>query len=180
MVTKEFLQLRRDRITFGMIVGIPIVQLTLFGFAINTDPKHMPTALIIADQSEFTRTFVQAMTTSEYFRIIGELPDQEAGRAALAQGRAQFVVTIPADFTTKLLRGERPSILPRGRRLGPYRDQRRTRGVVAALSRWSRARTSPGRCNRCAVSPRRSRSRSSASTTRSRSRSTTSCRDSWA
>ena len=62
--SKEFLQLRRDRVTFGMIVGIPIIQLALFGYAINTDPKHMPTALIVADNSEFTRTFVQAMKTS--------------------------------------------------------------------------------------------------------------------
>ena len=111
MVTKEFLQLRRDRVTFGMIVGVPIIQLTLFGYAINTDPKHMPTALIIGDQSEFTRTFVQAMATSDYFKLIGELPDEEAGRQALAQGKAQFVVSIPADFTKSLLRGERPSIL---------------------------------------------------------------------
>jgi ABC-2 type transport system permease protein len=111
MVAKEFLQLRRDRVTFGMIVGIPIVQLTLFGYAINTDPKHMPTALIVADNSEFTRTLVQAMRTSEYFAIVGELPDEEAGRAALAQGSAQFVLTIPADFTQKLLRGERPSVV---------------------------------------------------------------------
>jgi ABC-2 type transport system permease protein len=111
MVGKEFLQLRRDRVTFAMIVGIPIIQLTLFGYAINTDPKHMPTALIVADQSEFTRTFVQAMRSSDYFRIVGELPDEEAGRTALAQGTAQFVVTIPPDFTRRLLRGERPSIL---------------------------------------------------------------------
>jgi ABC-2 type transport system permease protein len=111
MVTKEFLQLRRDRVTFGMIVGIPIIQLTLFGYAINTDPKHMPTALIVSDHSEFTRTFVQAMTTSDYFRVVGEVPDEEAGRTALAQGTAQFVLTIPPDFTKKLLRGERPSIL---------------------------------------------------------------------
>jgi len=111
MVTKEFLQLRRDRVTFGMIVGIPIVQLTLFGYAINTDPKHMPTALIVADNSEFTRTFVQAMKTSEYFSIVAELPSEESGRAALARGSAQFVLTIPADFTQKLLRGERPSMV---------------------------------------------------------------------
>jgi ABC-2 type transport system permease protein len=111
MVTKEFLQLRRDRVTFGMIVGIPIVQLTLFGYAINTDPKHMPTALIVADNSEFTRTFVQAMKTSEYFSIVAELPNEESGRAALARGSAQFVLTIPADFTQKLLRGERPSMV---------------------------------------------------------------------
>jgi ABC-2 type transport system permease protein len=111
MVTKEFLQLRRDRVTFGMIIGVPIVQLTLFGYAINTDPKHMPTALIVADNSEFTRTFVQAMRTSEYFNIVGELADEEAGRTALARGTAQFVLTIPADFTRKLLRGERPSMV---------------------------------------------------------------------
>jgi ABC-2 type transport system permease protein len=111
MVGKEFLQLRRDRVTFAMIVGIPVIQLTLFGYAINTDPKHMPTALIVADHSEFTRTFVQAMRSSDYFRIVGELPDEEAGRTALAQGTAQFVVTIPPDFTRRLLRGERPSIL---------------------------------------------------------------------
>ena len=111
IVTKEFRQLRRDRVTFAMIVGIPIVQLALFGYAINTDPKHMPTALVVGDRSEFTRTFVQALATSDYFRITGELPDDEAGRAALAQGTAQFVVTIPADFTRRLLRGERPAIL---------------------------------------------------------------------
>jgi len=111
MVGKEFLQLRRDRVTFAMIVGIPIIQLTLFGYAINTDPKHMPTALIVADHSEFTRSFVSALSTSDYFRIIGELPNEEAGRTALAQGTAQFVVTIPPDFTRRLLRGERPALL---------------------------------------------------------------------
>ena len=111
MLVKEFRQLARDRITFAMIVGIPIIQLTLFGFAINTDPKHMPTALIVADNSEFTRTFVQAMKTSEYFSIVAQLPNEESGRAALARGSAQFVLTIPADFTQKLLRGERPSMV---------------------------------------------------------------------
>jgi ABC-2 type transport system permease protein len=71
----------------------------------------MPTALIVADHSEFTRSFVQALRTSDYFRIVGELPDENAGRTALAQGTAQFVVTIPPDFTRRLLRGERPAIL---------------------------------------------------------------------
>ena len=111
MVTKEFLQLRRDRITFGMIVGVPIIQLTLFGYAINADPRHMPTAIIAADASEFTRSVVAAMKISDYFEIVGELPDEEAGHRALARGEAQFVLTIPADFTRKLLRGERPSLL---------------------------------------------------------------------
>ena len=75
IVLKEFLQLKRDRITFAMIVGLPVVQLALFGFAINTDPKHLPTAVILADQSPFSRSFVAAMENSEYFRIV------EIGRA---------------------------------------------------------------------------------------------------
>ena len=111
MVTKEFLQLRRDRITFGMIVGIPIIQLTLFGYAINTDPKHMPTAIIAADASDVTRSMISAMTMSDYFDIVGMLPDEEAGRTMLARGDAQFVLTIPPGFTRALLRGERPSLL---------------------------------------------------------------------
>ena len=111
MVGKEFLQLRRDRVTFAMIVGIPLIQLTLFGYAINTDPKHMPTAIIAADNSEFTRSFVAALKTTDYFEIIEELPDEESGRAALARGDVQFVVTIPVDFTRRLLRGEGPALL---------------------------------------------------------------------
>jgi ABC-2 type transport system permease protein len=111
IVLKEFLQLRRDRITFGMIVGLPIVQLALFGFAINTDPKHLPTAVIIHEQSEFSRSFVAAMTNSAYFDIVEILPDEEAGRRALAQGKVQFVLNVPADFSRKLLRGEHPSLL---------------------------------------------------------------------
>ena len=111
MVGKEFLQLRRDRITFAMIVGIPIIQLILFGYAINADPKHMPTAILAYDSSEFTRSFIAAMAVSDYFEIVGELPSEEAGRRALAIGTAQFVLTIPAGFTRGLLRGERPSLL---------------------------------------------------------------------
>ena len=111
MVLKEFLQLKRDRITFGMVVGIPLVQLALFGYAINTDPKHMPTVVIAADHSEFTRSFLAALEQSEYFRIVGEAPDEAAGRAALARGEAVFVLNVPANFTRDLLRGERPALL---------------------------------------------------------------------
>jgi ABC-2 type transport system permease protein len=111
IVLKEFLQLRRDRITFAMIVGIPIVQLTLFGYAINTDPREMPTALIVADASEFTRSVAAAMQTSGYFRIVSGIDDEDAARHALAQGRVQFVVSIPVDFARRLARGERPSLL---------------------------------------------------------------------
>ncbi|GAB3630556.1 ABC transporter permease [Pandoraea terrae] len=111
VVSKEFLQLRRDRVTFAMIVGVPLVQLTLFGFAINTDPKHLPTAALVQDHSEFSRSFVAAMKNAEYFRFTEDLASEEAGRAALAQGRVQFVLNIPPDFSRRLVRGERPAIL---------------------------------------------------------------------
>ena len=111
MVLKEFLQLRRDRLTFAMIIAIPLAQLTLFGFAINTDPKQMPMAIISADESDITRTLVAALKCTGYFNIIGRLPDEEAGRRALAQGKVLFVLTIPADFTRSLLRNEHPSLL---------------------------------------------------------------------
>lgn len=111
MVLKEFLQLRRDRLTFGMIVGIPIMQLFLFGFVINTDPKQMPTAIIGSDHSEITRSLVASMKASGYFKIVGELPNEKAGLEALSRGTVQFVLNIPAGFTRSLLRGERPSLL---------------------------------------------------------------------
>ena len=111
MVLKEFLQLKRDRITFGMVVGIPLVQLALFGYAINTDPKHMPTAVIAADRSEFTRSFIASLERTDYFRIVQELPDEAAGRSALMRGDVMFVLNIPAGFTRDLLRGEQPALL---------------------------------------------------------------------
>ncbi|MEF9480815.1 MULTISPECIES: ABC transporter permease [unclassified Ralstonia] len=111
VVLKEFLQLRRDRVTFAMMIGIPIMQLFLFGFAINADPKHLLTGVIAADQSEFTRSFLASMRNSDYFDLATTLPDETAGREALAKGQLQFVVTIPPDFTRRLLRGEKPSLL---------------------------------------------------------------------
>jgi ABC-2 type transport system permease protein len=111
VVRKEFLQLRRDRITFAMIILLPIIQLTLFGYAINSDPKHLLTGLLVQDQSEFTRTYVEGMKASTYFDVVGEFPDEQAARTALARGKVQFVLTIPPDFTRQLLRGERPALL---------------------------------------------------------------------
>ena len=111
IVLKEFLQLKRDRITFGMVVGMPIIQLILFGYAINTDPKHLPTAVVIGEPSEFTRSYLAAMKTSGYFDFVAELTSEEAARAALARSDVQFVVSFPSDFTRKLLRGEHPALL---------------------------------------------------------------------
>lgn len=111
VVLKEFLQLRRDRVTFAMMIGIPIMQLFLFGFAINADPKHLLTGVIATDQSEFTRSFLASMRNSDYFDLATTLTDETAGREALAKGQLQFVVSIPPDFTRKLVRGEKPSLL---------------------------------------------------------------------
>ena len=86
VVLKEFLQLRRDRVTFAMMIGIPIMQLFLFGFAINADPKHLLTGVIAADQSEFTRSFLAGMRNSDYFDLAKTLPDETAGREEI--GRA--------------------------------------------------------------------------------------------
>ncbi len=111
IVRKEFLQLKRDRVTFAMIVGIPILQMALFGYAINTDPKHLDTAIISADNTDITRSFVWAMKNSKYFKFVGELPNEAAGREALSRGKVLFVVNIPAGFTRQLLRHEHPSLL---------------------------------------------------------------------
>jgi ABC-2 type transport system permease protein len=111
IVRKEFLQLKRDRVTFAMIVGIPILQMALFGYAINTDPKHLDTAIISGDNTDITRSFVWAMKNSKYFKFVGELPNEAAGREALSRGKVLFVVNIPAGFTRQLLRHEHPSLL---------------------------------------------------------------------
>ncbi|MDO8330419.1 MAG: ABC transporter permease [Fluviicoccus sp.] len=111
VVIKEFIQLGRDRLTFAMMVGIPIMQLTLFGFAINGDPKHLPTVVVAHEQGPFTRSLVSALASSSYFDILAtDLGDEEAGRM-LSAGEVQFALTIPAGFESQVVRGERPAIL---------------------------------------------------------------------
>ncbi|MEP7206044.1 MAG: ABC transporter permease [Casimicrobiaceae bacterium] len=111
IVAKEFIQLRRDRLTFGMIVGIPIVQLVLFGYAINSDPRHLPTAVLSADRSEFTRSLVSSLKNSNYFAFVREVRSEAEAERLLAHGDVQFVLTIPEGFTRALVRGERPAVL---------------------------------------------------------------------
>ena len=111
VVAKEFIQMRRDRLTFAMMVGIPMVQLILFGYAINSDPKHLPTAVYSADNSVFSRTIVWGLHNSSYFDITREAKNEAEIQKLLAQGTVQFAVDIPVDFSRKLLRGERPDLL---------------------------------------------------------------------
>lgn len=108
---KEFTQMRRDRLTFAMLVAIPIMQLILFGFAINTNPKHLPAAVINADISPLTRSFVAALQNTEYFKIVDDhVSDQEAERL-LQKGDVNFVVHIPNHFSRDMVRGESPELL---------------------------------------------------------------------
>jgi ABC-2 type transport system permease protein len=111
VVVKEFIQMRRDRVTFAMMIGIPILQLILFGYAINSDPKHLPTAVYSADNSVFSRTIVWGLRNSSYFDITREAKNEAEIQKLLAQGTVQFTVDIPVDFSRKLLRGERPDLL---------------------------------------------------------------------
>lgn len=108
---KEFLQLRRDRMTFAMLVGIPLIQMLIFGYAINTNPKNLPTITLVYDNSNFTRRIVSGMANSKYFNIIAEVKSDEEVDRYLRNGDALFAVTIPAQFTRDLLKGKNPSIL---------------------------------------------------------------------
>jgi ABC-2 type transport system permease protein len=111
VLAKEFVQMRRDRLTFAMMVGIPIIQLVLFGFAINSDPKHLPTAVLAAESSPFSRTLVRAMENTGYFRVVRVVDTEAAGERLIDTGQVQFLVTVPEDFSRKLQRGERPVLL---------------------------------------------------------------------
>src|ERR1039458_9028257 len=90
IVGKEFIQMRRDRLTFGMMVGIPLLQLVLFGYAINSDPKHLPTAIYSADNSVFSRTIVWGLRNSSYFDVVREPKNEAEIQRLLAQGTVQF------------------------------------------------------------------------------------------
>ncbi|HEX7220443.1 MAG TPA: ABC transporter permease [Burkholderiales bacterium] len=111
IIVKEFIQLKRDRLTFGMIIGIPLLQLILFGYAINADPKRLPTAVLAADAGPYSRTLLSALQTSGYFRIDANVANERELDDLLARGQVQFGVTIPADFERRLVRGERPALL---------------------------------------------------------------------
>ena len=111
IVLKEFIQMKRDRVTFAMMAGIPLMQLLLFGFAINSDPRHLPAALRSADQGPFARTLVAALRQSDYFAFTHEAVTEAEAERLLQVGDVQFVINIPEDFTRKILRGEQPTAL---------------------------------------------------------------------
>jgi ABC-2 type transport system permease protein len=111
IVVKEFVQMRRDRLTFGMMVGIPLMQLLLFGFAINADPRRLPAAVLLADRGPQGRTLLYAIKNSGYFDFVRELSSEKQASDALSRGEVLFVVTIPSDFSRDFVRGDRPVLL---------------------------------------------------------------------
>tara|TARA_R110001592_G_scaffold97408_4_gene279044 strand:+ start:2710 stop:3864 length:1155 start_codon:yes stop_codon:yes gene_type:complete len=108
---KELIQMRRDRLTFAVMLAIPILELVLFGYAINTDPKHLPTAVHAEEYTPQVRSVLAGLEHSDYFDVSMNIPDARTGDHLLASGRAVFVIEIPAGFTERLLRGERPQLL---------------------------------------------------------------------
>ena len=111
MVGKEFVQMRRDRVTFAMMIGIPIMQMIIFGFAINSDPKQLPTVIVAADHSVYSRAIIAAMQNSGYFRVVRTVTSEEEADMLVEEGRVQFVLSIPEQFSRRLLRGENPALL---------------------------------------------------------------------
>lgn len=111
LLVKETIQMRRDRVTFAMMIGIPLVQLMLFGFAINTDPKELPAALVAPTQDRFTRAMVGALELTGYYRFVA--PDATAAEAEemISRGDVVFVVTVPSDFGKRVEKGDAPTIL---------------------------------------------------------------------
>ncbi len=130
IIVKEFIQLKRDRLTFGMIIGIPVLQLILFGYAINADPKRLPTAVLAADSGPYARSLVAALQTSGYYRIDHLATNEAELDELLARGSVQFAVTIPENFSRKLVRGERPVLLIEA----DASDPAATGNAIAALS----------------------------------------------
>ena len=134
IMLKEFIQLKRDRLTFGMIIGIPVLQLILFGFAINSDPKRLPTAVLLADHGMYERTVLWALKNSGYFRIEREARSEQEAEDLLARGEVQFVITVPENFSRRVVRGERPALLVEA----DATDPSATGNAVAALSAIAR------------------------------------------
>lgn len=111
MVVKEFIQMRRDRVTFALMIIMPLIMITLFGYAINSDPKHLPAAMLVNDNGPMGRTVLYSLQNSSYFDFVREIKTESEGRKALERGEVQFVINVPQNFTRDLLRGDRPPIL---------------------------------------------------------------------
>ena len=111
IIIKEFQQMRRERLTFAMAIGVPVMQLILFGYAINNDPKGLPTALVAYDNGPLARSLVAAVQNTGYFHIVAQPATEAQAERLLETGEVQFVLAIPPDFSQRVVRGEKPAVL---------------------------------------------------------------------
>ena len=179
LIIKEMILLRRDRITFAMMIGVPLMQLMLFGFAINSDPKGLPAALVASTQDQFTRAMVTALENTGYYHFTHVGITATEAEFLISRGDVSFVVTVPSDFGTRVLRKDHPQILIEADATDPSvaSGAISTLGTVAAdaLLRETGARPKP------LPAPRASfRSSSTAATTPKASPNTTSSPAFWA
>ncbi|MFV0409207.1 MAG: ABC transporter permease [Paracoccus sp. (in: a-proteobacteria)] len=111
LLVKEVIQMRRDRVTFTMMLLVPLIQLLLFGYAINIDPKHLPAALVAPTQDRYTRAMVSALEMTGYYDFTHPTATAGEAEALIARGKVAFVVTIPSDFGRRVERGDSPQML---------------------------------------------------------------------
>jgi ABC-2 type transport system permease protein len=130
VLVKEFKQLSRDRLTYAMILVLPIIQLMLFGYAINSDPRHLPTALLVQENSAFARSIAASLRNSGYFDLVAQVRSPSELDELLRRGEVQFAITIPGDFTRRVARGDSAQILVEA----DASDPSATGGAVAALA----------------------------------------------
>jgi ABC-2 type transport system permease protein len=130
LLAKEMIQMRRDRLTFGMMLGIPLMQLVLFGYAINTDPKGLATALVSPVSDRFTRAITAAIETTGYYDLVSVNQTAEQANHLMLSGTVAFIITIPSDIGVRALRGEKPQILVEADASDPAASS----GAVSALS----------------------------------------------
>jgi ABC-2 type transport system permease protein len=130
VLLKEFTQLTRDRLTYAIILAVPVVQLLLFGYAINSEPRHLPTALLVQEDSVFARSVTASLRNSAYFDLVAQVRTPAELDAMLRRGEIQFAVTIPSDFTRRVARGDNAQILVEA----DATDPTATGGAAAALA----------------------------------------------
>lgn len=114
ILVKEFTQMRRDKLTFALMLGVPLMQLILFGFVINSDPKHLPTGVLVSDYGPLGRTVLSAIRNSGYFEVVRQFDSEAEAEESIIRGQVQFLISVPANFTRDLLRGDRPTLLVEG------------------------------------------------------------------
>ena len=131
VLIKEFIQLTRDRITYALILAVPVIQMLLFGYAINTDPRHLPTAVLVQENSVFARSVVSGIANSSYFDITHQVRSPAELDDLVRTGQVQFAITIPGDFTRRVVRGDQAQILVEA----DATDPTATGSAIAALSR---------------------------------------------